>query len=105
MGWLAKHFSTMSLDPATLDHCPLNVANEPTAESKSVAPGEGLSHAEKLALAAQRAGKAFRCAADGLPREIKRGPCGAEIVTVGVAPAPVPEPPVPNVITIQRKKS
>lgn len=99
MGWLAKHFSTMSPDPATLDHCPLNVANEPTAEDKTIAPGEGLSHEEKLKLAAQRAAKPFRCAPDGLPREVIKN--GAP-VTVGVKPSPVPEPP-PKIATITRK--
>jgi hypothetical protein len=95
-GWLTN---TIKPEPATLDHLPVNVANEPAAEAKAVAPGEGLSHEQKLKLAAQRAGKPFRCATDGLPREVIKN--GAP-VTVGVKPAPAPEPP-PKVTTIGRK--
>lgn len=96
-GWLTN---TLSPDPATLDHLPVNVTNEPTAEQKATAPGEGLTHSEKLRLAAERAGKPFRCATDGLPREVKTGLCGSETRVVGTKPALVPEPP-PKVTSIR----
>jgi hypothetical protein len=95
-GWLTN---TMAPEPITLDHVPVNGTPSDQPEPKATAPGEGLSHEQKLKLAAQRAGKPFRCAPDGLPREvIKNG----SAVTVGVKPFPVPEPP-PNVTSLSRK--
>lgn len=118
-------FSTIAPDATPLDHLPLNVANEPTAESKAPALGEGLSHSEKLALALRRHGKAFQCSADDLPharldgtvvsrivdeaeawdaaiseaedRDREQRSTATRHVTVDAAPR--------NVTTIQRKKS
>lgn len=100
--WFMRQFSSVSADPAMLDHCPVNRAEgEPPAETKQKPPGEGLSHAEKLKLAATRKGKPFECAADGLPRKVRKE--GIDI-TVGVQPVAIPEPP-PNVAAINRKRA
>lgn len=99
-GWLTN---TMAPEPAMLDHVPVNGAPSDQPESKTTAPGEGLSHKEKLALAAERHEKPFACAADGLPREVKTGLHLTDTRIVGVKPAPAPEPPPPKVAALIKK--
>lgn len=77
MGWFSKHFGGLSPEPAMMDHLPIGGTfidadgNRCTLE-KQKAIGEGLSHREKLALAAKRMGGSFKCGADDVPHIISR---------------------------------
>jgi hypothetical protein len=102
--WLIRQFGTMSPDPALLDHVPVNTREASGDErvQPRAAIGEGLSHAEKLRLAAERSGKPFACAADGLPRKVIKD--GIDIV-IGAGQPPLPEPPPANVASIRKARS
>lgn len=63
-----RMFSMDQGEPVTLDHVPLHEA-----------PNH--RHQEKLAEAARRHGKPFKCASDGLPRELLKD--GRDLVTIG----------------------
>lgn len=70
-------------EPALLDHVPVSGAPD--------------WRAEKLKAAAERHGKPFRCAADGLPRELQKD--GATVVVRPKSELAV----APNVSTIKRR--
>lgn len=84
-------------DAPILDHVPVG-GQTVEREERPKSLGEGLSHDEKLKLAATRATEPFKCAADGMPRTVIRD--GQDVV-VGQPLKPV-EPP-PKVATITRK--
>jgi hypothetical protein len=59
MNWLSKLFSNDAGEPVELDHV------------RAPASANGAArHAAKLAEAARRYGKPFKCAGDGIPREV-----------------------------------
>jgi hypothetical protein len=77
MGWWARNFGGIKSEPALLDHVPVSSSfvdadGNRCIEEKRPALGEGLSHREKLALAAKRMGAPFKCAADDVPHVINR---------------------------------
>jgi hypothetical protein len=79
--WLMRQFGTVSPDPALLDHVPVNKSDHAPGRERQVALGHGMSHQQKLELAAARATKAFACAADGIPHEVERQ-VGVRIVRI-----------------------
>lgn len=69
MNWLARIFSTDPGEPTLLDHVRVAASDNGPAR-----------HEAKLAEAARRYGKPFKCAGDGVPREVQRD---GHFVTVG----------------------
>lgn len=73
LAWLKRTFIYSSGDAPELDHLPLNVSSAPaptvTAKNPKPLPKDAPDYATKRKDAAAKLGHAFKCAADGLPRE------------------------------------